>query len=167
MYQSSILLLTTATGGIFFCEFDSMDAQQAAVFVSGVVLSLLGLLLLSSGSGSVESGDHPVVVEEAALEDEGKEEEHRSSQALIRRSGSWAQEHSCRRRASSVLVAPAWVGLGLLVLEAREETADRRGRERAWSLTPSILVRSAPGCREEANLPRRRAISEVARPFPF
>lgn len=51
VYQALLILLTTAAGGVFFGEFETMTRQQLLAFCAGVATAALGLAVLSASGG--------------------------------------------------------------------------------------------------------------------
>ena len=51
VYQALLILLTTAAGGVFFGEFETMTGQQLLSFCAGVATAALGLAVLSASGG--------------------------------------------------------------------------------------------------------------------
>ena len=60
VYQALLILLTTAAGGVFFGEFETMTRPQLLSFCAGVATAALGLAVLSASGGQAADEVAPV-----------------------------------------------------------------------------------------------------------
>ena len=56
LYQSALIILTTAAGGLFFLEFSAMRLRAALLFSGGVFACMVGVCILSRASSIREEG---------------------------------------------------------------------------------------------------------------
>ena len=153
LYQSMLIIISSAAGGLLFNEFERLDTTQCAVYTLGLLIATAGLAVLSSHApiddddDSYEAGDElgelPMAGAPGEAADEDSSWESRDSNSELLRHESWqpppyvAGQRSRRRTMTRRDSAIFTVGLGF-GHAIRDFQTRTRGRRRAVSQPAAI-----------------------------
>ncbi|KAL3912942.1 MAG: hypothetical protein SGPRY_008160 [Prymnesium sp.] len=147
LYQSSLIVFTTAIGGIAFHEFAGAHGLSLAGYCGGLLMATIGLILLSMTSEDLVS---PEDESESELKAAAAAGEYTTKYNSMRASRFSCVSRMKRDSAIVRIVTPAVSGVGLAVMETQNERElAERGRSKSveehkrFSLAKSMRARSA------------------------
>ena len=134
VYQALLIVLTTAAGGVFFGEFETMGREQRLAFCAGVATAALGLAVLSASGG--QAADEVAPLEpESPVKLGARKMRHsyhhppRGAGHPVERSASFGAPRRALRSPMRVNLVVSNVALGSEVLHTkREVTSSTRAR---------------------------------------